>query len=247
MIIAILTDMHANRQAVEACLAHAEQQHAQRYAFLGDFVGYGADPGWVIDTVMHYVARGALAVLGNHDYSVTNDTRKQMHAEAREVIDWTREHLNPVQMDFLRSLPLHVTQDNILYVHAGAQSPLDWEYVSDTAEAAKSMQSTPCKVVFCGHVHMPALYRTAADGKVGVHVPVPGARNLLRAQHQYLVIPGSVGQPRDGNTAACYALFDDVSRELIYFRVPYDYGAAARRVIEVGLPIVFAMRLVEGI
>ena len=102
-------------------------------------------------------------------------------------------------------------------------------------------------MVFCGHVHTPALYRRADDGRMGGHAPVPGARIAIKPQHQYLVIPGSVGQPRDGNCAACYALYDDVARELTYFRVPYDHGAAARRVIACGLPIVFAMRLIEGL
>lgn len=246
MITAILTDLHANRQAVSACLAHAGEHRAERYAFLGDFVGYGGDPGWVIDTVMNYVAKGAVAIMGNHDYSVIHETRKQMHAEAREVIDWTRGQLNPTQLEFLSKLPMTQERDDILYVHASAVDPVQWEYVSGTAEAGRSMAATKQKIVFCGHVHMPALYRNA-EGKIGAHIPVPGQRNLLRPQHQYLAIPGAVGQPRDSNPAACYALYDDSSRELTFFRVPYDVDGAVRRVVEVGLPIVFAMRLVEGV
>jgi predicted phosphodiesterase len=84
MRLALLTDLHANREAVEACLAHAEGQQVDQYAFTGDFVGYGADPAWVVKTVMDYVGRGAVAVQGNHDYSVTRPTRPQMHAEARK-------------------------------------------------------------------------------------------------------------------------------------------------------------------
>jgi diadenosine tetraphosphatase ApaH/serine/threonine PP2A family protein phosphatase len=82
---------------------------------------------------------------------------------------------------------------------------------------------------------------------MGKAQPQAGAHIVLQPQHQYLVIPGAVGQPRDANNAACYALYDDATRELCFFRVPYDHGAAARRVIGAGLPIVFAMRLVEGI
>jgi diadenosine tetraphosphatase ApaH/serine/threonine PP2A family protein phosphatase len=247
MLNAILTDVHANRQALTACLAHAEQQHAQRYAFLGDFVGYGADPAWVIDTVMHYVARGALAVMGNHDYAVIHETRSKMHLEAQEVIEWTRSQLNAAQYTFLRTLPLTVTQEGVLYLHAGARAPAEWEYVTSTTNAAKSMQATQCRVIFSGHVHAPALYRIAEDGHIGVQAPIPGTSYLLRPQHQYQALPGSVGQPRDGNTAACYAIFDDVRRELTFHRVPYDVNGAVRRVIENGLPIVFAMRLTEGI
>lgn len=247
MRIALLTDPHSNREALEACLAHAARHKPDQYAFTGDFVGYGADPSWVVDTVMDYVSRGAVAVQGNHDYSVTRETRPQMHAEAREVIEWTRGQLRPEQLAFLAGLPLTREMGNMLFVHASAHEPAKWEYVTGLEEAERSLRATHSRLVFCGHVHKPALYRRADDGKMGAHVPEADTKVGIRPQHQYLVIPGSVGQPRDGNSAACYALYDDVKRELSYFRVPYDHGAAARRVIAAGLPIVFAMRLVEGI
>ncbi len=246
MRLALLTDLHANREALAACLAHAAQQGVDQYAFTGDFVGYGADPGWVVDTVMDHVARGALAVQGNHDLSVTRATRPQMHAEAREVIEWTRSQLTAEQLGFLEALPLTRELGNMLFVHASAHEPGKWEYVSGLEQAERSLRATRSRMVFSGHVHAPALYRLADDGRMGAHQPGT-ARIPIRPQHQYLVIPGAVGQPRDGNCAACYALYDDAARALTYFRVPYDHGAAARRVIASGLPIVFAMRLVEGI
>jgi diadenosine tetraphosphatase ApaH/serine/threonine PP2A family protein phosphatase len=247
MRLALLTDLHANREALTACLEHAQQQKADQYAFMGDFVGYGADPAWVVDTVMTYVAQGALAVQGNHDYSVTRPARPQMHAEAREVIEWTRDQLTPAQLDFLAKLPLTRQLGTLLFVHASAYDPIKWEYVNNVEQAERCLRATASKIVFSGHVHAPALYRRADDGRVGKHQPQAGARLVLQPQHQYLAIPGAVGQPRDANNAACYALYDDATRELTYFRVPYDHGAAARRVIGAGLPIVFAMRLVEGI
>jgi diadenosine tetraphosphatase ApaH/serine/threonine PP2A family protein phosphatase len=247
MKLALLTDLHANREALTACLEHAAAQHADQYAFLGDFVGYGADPGWVVATVMDYVARGALAVQGNHDQAVTRLAHPRMHAEAREVIEWTRGQLDPAQADFLASLPLTREYANLLFVHASAFEPAKWEYVHGLEEAERSLRASRSRVVFSGHVHAPALYRRADDGRMGRHTPQPGVRVPLQAQHQYLVIPGAVGQPRDANNAACYAIYDDVARELCYYRVPYDHGAAARRVIAAGLPIVFAMRLIEGI
>jgi diadenosine tetraphosphatase ApaH/serine/threonine PP2A family protein phosphatase len=247
MKLAVLTDLHANREAVSACLEHAAGQHADQYAFLGDFVGYGADPGWVVATVMDHVARGAVAVQGNHDLAVTRPVRPQMHAEAREVIEWTRGQLDPAQIAFLAGLPLTRQYANMLFLHASAYDPAKWEYVHGVEEAERSLRATRSKVVFSGHVHAPALYRRADDGRMGKHTPAPGMRIPLRAQHQYQVIPGAVGQPRDANNAACYAIYDDVARELCYYRVPYDHGAAARRVIGAGLPLVFAMRLIEGI
>jgi diadenosine tetraphosphatase ApaH/serine/threonine PP2A family protein phosphatase len=252
MRLALLTDLHANREAVEACLAHAEGQRVDQYAFTGDFVGYGADPAWVVRTVMDYVARGAVAVQGNHDYSVTRPTRReagppQMHAEAREVIEWTRGQLDQEQLAFLADLPLTQKHGNACFVHASAWDPIRWEYVTGIEEAERSLKASHSRIVFSGHVHAPALYRRADDGRMGLHVPQAGQRIPLQPQHQYLVLPGSTGQPRDQNNASCYAVFDDEARDITYFRVPYDHGAAARKVIAAGLPIVFAMRLVEGI
>jgi diadenosine tetraphosphatase ApaH/serine/threonine PP2A family protein phosphatase len=251
MRLALLTDLHANREAVEACLAHAEGQQVDQYAFTGDFVGYGADPAWVVKTVMDHVARGAVAVQGNHDYSVTHPVNReagpQMHAEAREVIEWTRCQLDAEQLAFLADLPLTQQHGNAFFVHASAHDPIRWEYVTGIEEAERSLKASRSRIVFSGHVHAPALYRRSIEGRMGLHVPQAGQRIGLQPQHQYLVLPGAVGQPRDQNNAACYAVFDDEARDISYFRVPYDHGAAARKVIAAGLPIVFAMRLVEGI
>ena len=247
MRLALLTDLHANREAFSACLAHAEQQGADQFAFTGDFVGYGADPAWVLDTVMRYVEKGAVVVQGNHDYAALREARPSMHSEAREVIQWTRGQLNAGHMEFLSGLPLVREKDGMLFVHASANDPPKWEYVTGIEEAERSLMATECRIVFSGHVHAPALYRRTDEGAMGAAAPTPGKPVPVHPQHQYLVIPGSVGQPRDGNSAACYAIYDDVARELCYYRIPYDHGAAARRVIASGLPIVFAMRLIEGI
>lgn len=247
MLIAIMTDLHANREAVTACLAHAEEQNAQRYAFLGDLVGYGADPGWVVDTVMSYVQRGALAVLGNHDDAVAQETSKQMHTGARMAVDWTRAQLNDSQLAFLKNLPLTVESSGCLFVHANALNPQQWEYVSSTLDAIRSMHATQCRITFCGHVHEPALYNLSPTGKVAVFTPTADASIPLSTHRRWLAIPGAVGQPRDGNPAACYALFDDVRSELTYFRVPYDHASAAEKIVAAGLPPHFAIRLEQGL
>jgi diadenosine tetraphosphatase ApaH/serine/threonine PP2A family protein phosphatase len=247
MRLALLTDLHANREAFTTCLEHAHAQNADQFAFTGDFVGYGADPAWVVDKVMQYVAEGAIVVQGNHDYSATRSTRPQMHAEAREVIDWTRRQLSAEQIAFLTELPMVRELGDLCFVHASAHEPPAWEYVKTIEDAERSIEASGKRMVFSGHVHAPALYRRSDDGQMGAHTPVHGVPVPIRPQHQYLVIPGSVGQPRDGNNSACYALYDDETNLLTYYRVPYDHGAAARRVIAAGLPIVFAMRLIEGI
>src|SRR5512144_1510881 len=109
MNLALITDLHANREAVEAVMAHAASKGAQRSAFLGDFVGYGADPGWVVDMVREHVRQGALAVVGNHDAAVVRGPAATMVPQARQVVAWTRDRLNPEQLAFLETLPMSVT------------------------------------------------------------------------------------------------------------------------------------------
>jgi diadenosine tetraphosphatase ApaH/serine/threonine PP2A family protein phosphatase len=246
MLIAILTDIHANREAMTACLAHAKERNAQRFAFLGDLVGFGADPAWVVDTVMDYVGRGAFAVQGNHDVAVTQAPSKHMNPQAREVVEWTRAQLNETQLQFLDRLPLTQEHNNLLFVHATAAEPKSWEYITGTLEAVKSMHATRARITFVGHVHEPALYNLSPTGKVSSFVPTGDSSIPLGTQRRWLVLPGSVGQPRDGNPAACYALFDDATNELVYFRVPYDYESAAAKIRAAGLPQSIGNRLEHG-
>jgi diadenosine tetraphosphatase ApaH/serine/threonine PP2A family protein phosphatase len=253
MRIAILTDIHANREALAACLTHAEQRAAGRYAFLGDFVGYGADPGWVVDTVMAHVAGGAWAVLGNHDTAVAHAPRLQMRPELQQMIAWTRARLDAQQLGFLAALPLTAEDGHCLFVHANAWAPSDWGYIEGIMEAGRSLRATQRRYTFCGHMHEPMLYhmathiRTVQMGQVGAFEPAPGSPIPLMPQRRWLVIPGAVGQPRDGNPAACYAMFDDETLELTYHRVPYDYDAAAAKVRAAGLPEDLAARLARGL
>jgi hypothetical protein len=126
---ALVTDLHANREAVETVLAHAREQGAEAWAFLGDFVGYGADPAWVIDLVREHVAQGAVVVQGNHDLATVLGTNPMMRIEARAVIEWTRAQLDEAQLEFLRTLPMSQRRDDRLYVHANAYAPDQWEYL----------------------------------------------------------------------------------------------------------------------
>ena len=126
MLIALFTDIHANREAFEACLAHVGRYPVDRFVFLGDSVGYGADPGFVVDTVRGFVERGAIALLGNHDSAATG-TRERMNDEAALAIEWTRAQLDDSQRGFLAGLPLVAEEDDRLYVHASAAEPAHWD------------------------------------------------------------------------------------------------------------------------
>lgn len=246
MKLALITDLHANREAVEAVLAHAQTQGAEQHAFLGDFVGYGADPGWVVDCVREHVSRGAVAIKGNHDAAAVMGAQASMVPDAREVVGWTHAQLNPQQLAFLAALPLTAIEDSRLYVHANAFAPPEWAYIHSRADAARSLRATACRITFCGHVHEPRLYHLARSGQSGEFAPTPGVPIPLSPQRQWLVLPGSAGQPRDRNPAACYALFDTGRAELTFHRVPYDHDTAAAKVRAAGLPLRLAQRLQDG-
>jgi diadenosine tetraphosphatase ApaH/serine/threonine PP2A family protein phosphatase len=245
MITALLADIHANREALAACLSHAQALGADRYVFLGDYVGYGAEPGWVLDTIMAHVAGGAIAVLGNHDAAVL-DAGEQLNESARASIEWTRERLGDRHKNFLRGLPLTAEDGNRLFVHASAAEPSRWDYVTDQAAAMRSFAATQHQTTFCGHVHVPALYHFGQTGKLASFTPVPGSAIPLVPQRRWLAVLGSVGQPRDGLPASAYAVFDDVDGALTYVRVPYDVQSAAAKVRAAGLPEVLSLRLLEG-
>ncbi len=245
MLIALMADLHANREAFAACLDHAERQGAQRLVFLGDVVGYGADPEWVTETVMARVARGAVAVLGNHDQAVRRGAGG-MNATAEAAIAWTRSRLSAEAADFLDALPLEAWEEDRLYVHADASDPGRWRYVLEAEDARRSLEATEAQATFCGHTHVPRLFGITAAAKLASFQPVPGVPVPLVRPRQWLAVLGAVGQPRDGDPAACYGMLDTARGELAWVRVPYDAAAAAEKIRAAGLPESLALRLRRG-
>lgn len=247
MKLALISDLHANREAVSAVLAHAESQGVDQYAFLGDFVGYGADPGWVVDIVRQHAARGAYVVQGNHDAAaVHGGPLPTMREEAALLAQWTHTQLNAEQLSYLAALPLTQTQGELLFVHANAYGPGQWDYIQSRMEAVRSLQATSQAFTFCGHMHEQMLYYLSGTGKAGQFEPTPEVMIPMLTTRRWLAIAGSCGQPRDGNPAACYAIFSSAAPELIFHRVPYDNIAAAKKIIDAGLPVSLAERLLNG-
>lgn len=246
MRLALIADIHANREALEAVLEHARRVGCERHVFLGDLVGYGADPQWVVACVQSFVARGAIAVKGNHDVGVAGSVSPHMVGAARDAVAWTRAQLGPGELRFLQDLPLTHSQGEMLFVHANAFAPAQWEYVLGRAEAARSMRATQSIYTFCGHVHQPCLYHQSAAAHCMDFVPTSDMPVPVAAHRRWLVLPGSAGQPRDGNPAACYASFDAARRVLTFHRVAYDHDAAAAKIRAVGLPAALATRLAHG-
>lgn len=246
MKLALLSDIHANLPALDACLEAIAAQGVDRMAFLGDFVGYGPDPEAVVQRVRPMIEKGAIAVLGNHD-AATFKADYGMNSTAAAAMDWTRRHLSEGSVNFLKSLSYEVSDGTHLFVHADGSNPSAWNYVTDAEMAGRSLAAVKANVTFCGHVHMPALYcTTQAGGRVTAHTPVADITIPLSAHRQWLAVLGSVGQPRDGNPAASFAIFNEATRALTYQRVPYDVESVSQRVLEEGLPESLALRLLRG-
>jgi diadenosine tetraphosphatase ApaH/serine/threonine PP2A family protein phosphatase len=245
VLIALFADIHANRQAFEACLAGARADGAEHFVLLGDYVGYGADPEWVVSTVIALVDGGATAVVGNHDSALAKPSER-LNADARVVIDWTRGVLSQPQRQFLAGLPLTAQSGDLLFVHAEAKNPAAWTYVDNAETAARSMKAAATPITFCGHLHRPALYSISAVGKLITFIPTAGAPVPLLPGRQWHAVIGSVGQPRDGNPAAAYAMFNTETQSLTFCRAPYDVEEAARRIRQHGLPASLANRLLLG-
>lgn len=245
MRVALFADIHGNREAFEACLDHAERMGAERQVFLGDLVGYGADPQWVVDTVMAAIGRGAQALMGNHDAALKTGS-SGMNGNAAMAIAWTKSTLNAEAKEFLAALPLEIEEEDRLYVHADASAPSKWNYVLDGEVARKSLESTHAQVTICGHVHTPCLYGITATSKIMRFTPVTAVPIPMTKPRQWLAVLGAVGQPRDGNPAACYGMLDTDAQTLAWMRVPYDIATAAGKIRAAGLPESLAVRLFEG-
>ena len=249
---ALLSDIHANLPALDACLAHAQAHGAQRIALLGDLVGYGADPGPVLDRCMDLVAAGAQAVRGNHDAGVLHPPAHAPRNLGEQSAQWTAPLLSDAHRAFLHSLPLTARLGmDALLVHASADAPERWHYISDGNLAERSMAAATqidpqIRYVFSGHVHEQALYFLTPTAKLMRFSPQPGVPVPVPPHRQWLAIVGSCGQPRDGDTRAMYALFDDEAATLTFHRVAYDHLGAAAHVRASGLPAFFAERLETG-
>jgi len=249
MRLALFSDIHSNLQAFEACLAHAQAQQITHKALLGDFVGYGGQPAETLDLILQLHGEGALAITGNHDRMAVIPPTENITLGS-STAQWTHEQLRPHHFDFLRQLPLTLTLEDVLIAHGSAHEPERWRYV-DSEMAARSCLDAAHKDpsithVFVGHVHRQTLYYQGTGRGLMTFTPEPGIEVPVPKHRQWVATIGSVGQPRDGDTRAMYAIYDSEQQRLTFHRVTYDHAAAARAIRSAGLPEYFAERLESG-
>lgn len=244
MKIAILSDIHSNLEALERCLMHARGEGAERYVCLGDIVGYGADPAPVLERIM--ALPGLIAVRGNHDEALFHEASAFVPTGVREAIRWTRAQLTEGQRRFLAGLPYVQEEGGVTYVHASCHNPAEWDYVYGSLQAAECLAAARTPLVFLGHTHLPRIFYETPGGAVRELEPHAGEAIPLSPRARYVVSTGSVGQPRDGNPAACYVLYDSERREIAFHRLGYAIDRTAQKIIEAGLEPFFAARLAHG-
>lgn len=245
MKLAILTDIHANREAFAAVLDDAAQRGADRLALLGDFVGYGPDPAWCCETAARLVGEGAIAVKGNHD-SAACGRDEGMSSLAGRAMDWTRKQLADSHRAFLAGLPLTATEGETLFVHASASHPEAWSYVTSDTRAAPSFRAVTARLILCGHTHRPLLASADRSGMVREQAFRQNLAIPLIRSRRWLAVVGAVGQPRDGVAQAGWAMLDTTRDELTFRRTAYDTVRTAAKVRAAGLPEELALRLLKG-
>ncbi len=249
MKIAILGDVHGNLEALEAVLKEVDAWGAERILQVGDLVGYGPDPGAVIETL---AKRGARVCLGNHDAAVAGLLQVEgFNAYAREAIQWTRKNLGPGHLDHLRQLPL-VVEDGRLgvqLVHGSLHKPQGFDYVYSQVAAERSVDHQTQPLCFVGHTHIPCLFYQVREGASLDYEPEfeQGEPCFVSGLFRCLVNVGSVGQPRDQDSRAAWVRWDTDGGELRLERVWYDLGRTQEKILGAGLPRVLAERLSYGL
>jgi len=237
--LAIFGDIHANLEALQACLREMERDRVDRYLCIGDLVGYGADPKECL-RLTREVAN--LTVVGNHEHAVSEMLDIEFfNVYAREAIYWTRRQLTPAEIQYLGSLPLVETTGEITLVHSSPVQPERFDYVQTLNDAEEAFRRLTTRLCFIGHSHVPITFL-----KKGT-IQVSQAREVHLDDHEAAIINvGSVGQPRDRDPRACYVLYDSDRAVILFRRVEYDVESAVDKILSAGLPQILGERLRVG-
>jgi diadenosine tetraphosphatase ApaH/serine/threonine PP2A family protein phosphatase len=237
----IISDVHANLEALLAVKKRVERIAPDRIIFLGDAVGYGAAPNECIDVLREFAA---VMIAGNHDFGAVGLTDTRLfNPIAREAIDWTAGVLTAGNVKFLKQLPLsHTEGSDIRAVHATPFEPENWHYILSPNHALAEFDHFDETICFIGHSHQPVIFELKDSETI---VTRTDAMRLEKTR-RYIVNVGSIGQPRDHDPRACFCIYDQDAGEVKIERVEYDIDGAKKRILDAGLPPVLANRLTWG-
>jgi len=244
MRIAVLSDVHANIEALTEVERAIASRGVDLVASLGDVVGYGASPNECCEVLRRLTG---VALLGNHDAAVTGRMDYAFYYDAaRHALDWTAGVLHPEHRDWLFGLPYAHRIDEVGFSHGSPLKPEAYDYILASEQAAELipvLESLP-RVTFIGHSHLTKVFALQAGSEV---VEVSGRKFRLRPGYKYVVTVGAVGQPRDYDNRACFVLHDTDERTVEYVRVPYDIESAAQRIFAARVAANFGRRLFLGV
>ncbi len=243
----ILSDIHSNLEALDAVLRASSAQRYDAVLVLGDLVGYGADPNAVVDRVRSL--NPSSIVRGNHDKVASGlDDAGDFNPMAKSAAHWTRDALTPETLGYLRDLPAGpLVVDEMIEICHG--SPLDEDlYVVADIDAARSIAVARAPICLFGHTHVALGARMDGNHRLEIEAPQghPEFAMSIEANSKYLINPGSVGQPRDGDSRAAYAIVDLDRKVVTLYRVAYPIEAAQKKILDAGLPPMLAYRLGMG-
>jgi predicted phosphodiesterase len=237
----VFSDVHGNIEALERVLEHAAMHRPDIIVSLGDVVGYGANPNECVEMVHE---RAQIRIGGNHDLAVAGIMGYgDFNRTAKRAIDWTAKIIEPRHIEHLSRYDATRRHENCVFAHASPVDPLDFEYIYTMKQARCLFETRNEKFMFVGHTHIPSCIAwNRTDGYIALESSIvqltPGSR--------YLINVGSIGQPRDGITAASYALLDTKKETLSIRRIPYDIEQAQEKIRSAGLPESLASRLVTA-
>ncbi len=239
--VAIISDVHANLEALTAVLKETEALGVKRVFFLGDAVGYGPDPDSCVEIIREQCQ---YAVAGNHDWAVLGLTPLDyFNTDAREAAEWTASVITEQTRQYLRSLPLScsLSKEGLFLVHSTPKDPSAWNYILSLYDAEKNFQYFEERICFVGHSHRPFIIERLPSQEMVIH----SESVRFRASCRYMINVGSVGQPRDGDPRACFLLLSEERAELR--RVPYDLRVTQQKMKRQGLPQFLIQRLERGV
>lgn len=244
MKIAIISDIHSNLEALQSCLAVAEENGVMQYVCLGDCIGYGPDPVAVMETLL--ALPNFSCIVGNHEEYLFVEDPVEAKQNVKYAKDWTLQQLSERQMNFFSSIFYEKVENAATYVHATTDDDAGWVYINNKYHALNCMNHAKTNLVFYGHVHMPMVFHETEDKSINMLTPNANDVISLHEDQRYVINVGSVGQPRDKNPDASFVIYDDEANSVTFYRVAYEYAITAAKIRKYGLPEDFAHRVEHG-
>jgi predicted phosphodiesterase len=244
MRYALLADIHANMEAFTAVLADIERRGGvDEFWCLGDIVGYGPDPS---DCIQLLRQQPHVCVSGNHDLAAIGRVDAlRFNPDAAFAIRWTQQQLNREDIEYLESLPRVISRGDFTMVHGSPREPI-WEYLVSSGSAGESFSHFKTKFCLVGHSHRPLMFRQNKDGGCSF-IPLSISIGQVLRGNRAIFNPGGIGQPRDGDLRASYAIYDNESSVVRLYRVAYDINTTQQKMTEANLPVKLIVRLEQGL